>query len=228
MKLRTKEVESDKFQNQPIDLYIYYNPIVSLILNENQSELFETFITSIDINQITAENEFRLFFKSDIETQQNMYEMHKMKFQKLWDEGRIELDNIELQIKFDSSYYYLLSSLPVKKSFSNLNDYYGLSSSGLSRGSINKDKQGHLLWDSEIWIFPTILLFHPDLAKIMLSYRIKTGQVAEYNANFSNQSGWRFGRETAYTGIDVTDNGNEKKKNHQIHITGDIAFVGKY
>lgn len=205
---------------------MFYNRLISLNLKENESELLETFITSIDTDKNIAENEFKLFFKSSMSTQQDLYEMHKNKFQKLWDEGRIELDNIELQIKFHSSFYYLLSSLPVKQSYSTLNNYYGLSTSGLGRGTLNKDKQGHLSWDSEIWIFPTILMFHPELAQKLLSYRINTGKAAEYNAALVNQSGWRFGRESAYTGLDVTDNNEIKKKNHQIHVTGDIAFAG--
>lgn len=30
---------------------------------------------------------------------------------------------------------------------------------------------GHNFWDTEIWMFPVILLLRPDLAEILLQYR---------------------------------------------------------
>jgi len=70
--------------------------------------------------------------------------------------------------------YYLLSSLP--SHYPSLpppyqEPFYGLSRTGLGKGKLNKDYQGHVMWDNEYYLLPAILPFHPNLAKAMLRYR---------------------------------------------------------
>ena len=48
-----------------------------------------------------------------------------------------------------------------------------------------------MFWDTEMYIFPTFLLFHPDLAKRMLRYRAAMAEEAKSNAQKYKQKGTR-------------------------------------
>ena len=69
--------------------------------------------------------------------------------------------------------YYLLSSLPAENAylppFTEL--FYGLSRTGLGKGELGKDYQGHIMYDNEYYLLPAVLPFHPFAAKAMLRYR---------------------------------------------------------
>eukprot|EP00392_Amoebophrya_sp_AT5.2_P018437 g18976.t1 len=66
------------------------------------------------------------------------------------------------------SLYYLLSSFREDVSWSS-------SPGGLATNGYN----GHVFWDTELWMLPGMLLFHPEIVKTgMLQYRVKTIQGA--------------------------------------------------
>ena len=59
------------------------------------------------------------------------------------------------------SMYYILSSTR--------HDWpYGLSPGGLPGG---EEYMGHTFWDQDIWMYPPLVLLHPDLARSSLKYR---------------------------------------------------------
>jgi trehalose/maltose hydrolase-like predicted phosphorylase len=68
-----------------------------------------------------------------------------------------------------------------------------------------QDYWGHIFWDQDMWMYPGILMFHPDLARIILLTRERTYDVAKGNAKRSGDRGIRFPWESAATGnfIDV-------------------------
>jgi trehalose/maltose hydrolase-like predicted phosphorylase len=41
-------------------------------------------------------------------------------------------------------------------------------------------------------MFPAVLMFHPQLAKAILEYRINKADAAAENAQLFNLSGWRY------------------------------------
>lgn len=68
---------------------------------------------------------------------------------------------------------------------------YGVSRSGLAHGSRGKNHQGHVMWDSEMYILPAVLPFHPQLAKKMLRYRTALFEQAKKNAEARGETGVR-------------------------------------
>ena len=73
--------------------------------------------------------------------------------------------------------YYLLSSLPSHYPSippPNEEPFYGLGRTGLGKGKLGQDYQGHVMWDNEFYLLPAVLPFHPNLAKAMLRYRLGT------------------------------------------------------
>lgn len=100
---------------------------------------------------------------------------HVNAWRDIYNTGRIEITGDSMLAKTTwTSQYYILSSLPAPKPFLPplLSEvYYGCSRTGLGKGSLGKDYQGHIMWDSEMYIMPAILQFQPGMAKQLLRYR---------------------------------------------------------
>ncbi len=41
---------------------------------------------------------------------------------------------------------------------------------------------GHVFWDTELWMYPALLVLHPELAKSMMEYRFQRLDAAKRNA----------------------------------------------
>ena len=87
---------------------------------------------------------------------------HKAAWKALWDTGRIDIEgDLEMAQAVYGSMYYILSSTR--------QDWpYGLSPGGLPGG---EEYMGHTFWDQDIWMYPPLVLLHPDLARSSLKYR---------------------------------------------------------
>ena len=60
---------------------------------------------------------------------------------------------------------------------------------GQSPGSLSSnDYWGHLFWDTETWMYPTLLLY-PEIARSLLLYRFQRMNAARENARSHNVSG---------------------------------------
>ncbi len=77
--------------------------------------------------------------------------------------GHIDIEgDDELQRQINSAFYYILSCLPPLSTRSESKQFYGLSPGTLSRGGrMGEDYAGHSFWDTETWMFPSILIFYP-------------------------------------------------------------------
>lgn len=153
---KTKDIEFDEFQKETRDLFMYFNEPTSFSLDEDENQALKVFVSSTDWNDDPAKEEFELA-KDDIENDRvsDFVEKHTNAFGDIWEFGRIETDNRQLQSNIYSSYYYLLSSLPALKHHGVLNQFYGLSPGSLSRGGHYQDYQGHSFWDTGIIITRT-------------------------------------------------------------------------
>ena len=87
---------------------------------------------------------------------------HKAAWKALWDTGRIDIEgDLEMAQAVYGSMYYILSSTR--------HDWpYGLSPGGLPNG---EEYMGHTFWDQDIWMYPPLVLLHPDLARSSMRYR---------------------------------------------------------
>ena len=133
---------------------MFYTPLENIVLEETQNETIKTFISSIDINEIPAREEMDIAIK--LVEQNNstlLYSIHIEKFNNIFDNGIIELDNNTLQSVIYSSFYYLYSSLPALDHYGKLNQFYGLSPGSMSRGALLNDYQGHSFWDTGYFFY---------------------------------------------------------------------------
>jgi trehalose/maltose hydrolase-like predicted phosphorylase len=134
----------------------------------------------------------------------------------LW-RGRIEiLGNRTLATDVDASQFYLWSSTRAGVDWS-------ISPAGLSSNGYD----GHIFWDAETWMYPSLLAQHPDLAVGMDNYRFARLTQAEQHAAATGWAGARFPWESALDGteqipppVSVNSEGL-----YEQHITADIALA---
>lgn len=92
----------------------------------------------------------------------------------LW-RSRVVIDgDPELQRVADAALFHLVSAIRAGGSDS-------IAPMGLTKVDLN-NYAGHVFWDAETWMFPPLLLLHPDLARSMLEYRYERLEGARQNA----------------------------------------------
>lgn len=83
---------------------------------------------------------------------------------------------------------------------------------------------GHVFWDAELWMYPAILVMHPELAKSMVEYRFQRLEAAEKNAFANGFKGAMFPWESAESGVEETPVWALSGP-FEHHITADVAIA---
>lgn len=87
--------------------------------------------------------------------------------------------------------FYLANSLPSINSNQATSPYCGLSPTGLGRGHLDADYQGHSFWDTEIWMLPVITQLNSNWSLELIQYRADHLEAARYNARVTSFLGAR-------------------------------------
>ncbi|KAK6182582.1 hypothetical protein SNE40_010234 [Patella caerulea] len=224
---QTKIPELSDGKTQPV--YIYYTVIPQVItLSAMTTHNKYTFVTSIDLEDWASKNTFDEALRILDVHPDNLYNKHISEWHIKWFNGRIDVDgNTELSKYIYSCFYYLMSFLPSQNVFLPNRKFSGLSPGGLANGANWTDYQGHVFWDMETWMYPGILMFHPELAQEMLSYRTDNMKPAYERAKANGQEGLRYPWESARTGVEVTPDVCVACRENQQHVTGDIALAAR-
>jgi protein-glucosylgalactosylhydroxylysine glucosidase len=85
-------------------------------------------------------------------------------------------------------------------SFTREGTSFSLSPMGLSGLGYN----GHVFWDADLWMFPALLVLHPEMAKSMIEYRYERLDAAKKNAFAHGYKGAMFPWESAASGVEET------------------------
>jgi trehalose/maltose hydrolase-like predicted phosphorylase len=94
-----------------------------------------------------------------------------------------------------------------------------------SPGGLSSDGyNGHVFWDSETWMYPSLLATAPELAKQMLQYRIDRLGAARRYARATGQQGARYPWESALSGAEETPSCCNTGK-YEVHVSADIALA---
>jgi trehalose/maltose hydrolase-like predicted phosphorylase len=134
----------------------------------------------------------------------------------LW-RGRIDVaGDATLATDVNASEFYLWSSTRADQDWS-------ISPAGLSSNGYD----GHIFWDAETWMFPSLLAQHPELAGAMEAYRDQRLPEAQQHALATGHRGARFPWESALNGTEqipppVSINSEGL---YEQHITADIALA---
>ena len=92
---------------------------------------------------------------------------------------------------------------------------------GLSSGGY----YGHIFWDSDTWMFPALVLTHPDVAHSMVAFRARTLPAAQANARANGYRGAKYPWEADERGDETTPHFAAQNASSEIHVNGDVALA---
>ena len=141
---------------------------------------------------------------------------NKSAWAQLW-RGWIEVrGNRTLATDVNASEFYLWSSTRDGVDWS-------VSPAGLSSNGYD----GHIFWDAETWMYPSLLAQHPDLAAGMNAYRFQRLAEAQQHATATGYAGARFPWESALDGTEQIPPPTSVNSEglYEQHITADIALA---
>ena len=128
-----------------------------------------------------------------LEGRDRLIAFHKKAWADLWQSDITIEGDEQAQQDVHSMMYHLYSFVREGTSLS-------VSPMGLSGLGYN----GHVFWDSELWMYPSLLVLHPELAKSMIEYRFQRLEAAKRNAFSKGFKGAMFPWESAETGVEET------------------------
>jgi trehalose/maltose hydrolase-like predicted phosphorylase len=84
---------------------------------------------------------------------------------------------------------------------------------------------GHVFWDSDTWMFPSLLVTHPDVAHSMVAFRARTLPAARTRARAHGFRGAMYPWEADERGMETTPHFAAQNASSEIHVTGDVAYA---
>jgi len=135
----------------------------------------------------------RLTIYAALEGRDRLLMRHEQAWAKLWESDIIIEGNPQDQIDVRSALYHLYS-------FAREGTAYSLSPMGLSGLGYN----GHVFWDTEIWMYPPLLILQPQIAKSLIDYRFNRMEAARMKAFSHGYDGVMFPWESNDTGQEAT------------------------
>ena len=155
----------------------------------------------------------RLTIFAKLEGRERLIRFHNSAWNDLWKSDIVIEGDEQSQQDVRSMLYHLYS-------FSREGTSFSLSPMGLSGLGYN----GHVFWDTELWMFPSILVLHPQIAKSLIEYRYQRLEAARKNAFAHGYKGAMFPWESAETGVEETPVWALSGP-FEHHITADIALA---
>jgi trehalose/maltose hydrolase-like predicted phosphorylase len=92
-------------------------------------------------------------------------------------------------------------------------------------GLANAGYYGHVFWDSDTWMFPPLLVTHPDIARSLVEFRARSLGAARANARANGFRGAMYPWESDYQGREATPRFAAQNASSEIHVTGDVALA---
>ncbi|XP_029412679.1 protein-glucosylgalactosylhydroxylysine glucosidase isoform X4 [Nannospalax galili] len=203
------------------EVHMLWMPVPpALTLGEDEKDRTWDFLTVVGGSQ--AETQGCFAEALHLQTRGILYTTHAEAWAQLWVGCGLDMAGpLALRQALRGSLYYLFSALPQPGTRGYIS--HGLSPGGLSNGSQEECYWGHIFWDQDLWIFPNILMFHPEAARAILEYRVRTLGGALKNAQNLGYQGAKFAWESASTGLEVCP--EDIYGTQEIHINGAVVLA---
>lgn len=135
----------------------------------------------------------RLTIFAKLEGRNRLLKFHNQAWDELWKSDIQVEGDPQAQQDIHSMLYHLYS-------FSRAGTALSPSPMGLSGLGYN----GHVFWDTEVWMFPSLLVLQPEIAHSLIEYRFQRLDAARKNAFAHGYKGAMFPWESADTGVEET------------------------
>jgi trehalose/maltose hydrolase-like predicted phosphorylase len=179
---------------------------------EYSFSLFGAVCTSRDFSDPYGESERMVVF-AQREGAPKLLERHKQAWAELWKSDIVIEGDLESQLDVRFALYNLYS-------YQRADTDLSISPMGLSAPGYN----GHVFWDSELWMYPPLLLLQPEMGRAMMNYRINRLDKARQKAR-------NFGFKGAMYPWESDDSGEEATPTwcltgtFEQHITADVGIA---
>jgi trehalose/maltose hydrolase-like predicted phosphorylase len=138
---------------------------------------------------------------------------HQAAWHGLWKSDIVVDGDPAVQKAVHSDLYYLLSNTTVGTAWP------------MGACALTPNYAGHAFWDSDSWVFPALLLLHPERAKPIVMFRHRTMQPARERAIQYGAKGTMYPWEAdPQTGVDNTPH-FAYGVYREIHVNADIAIA---
>ena len=144
---------------------------------------------------------------------QRLLQFHNAAWDDLWKSDIVIDGDEQSQQDVHAAMYHLYSFVREGTS-------YSPSPMGLSGLGYN----GHVFWDTELWMFPAILVLHPEMARSLVEYRFQRLDEAKHNAFAHGYKGAMYPWESAASGNEETPVWALSGP-FEHHITADVAIA---
>ena len=139
---------------------------------------------------------------------------HRTAWANLWKSDIVIDGDLRAQRAVHSDLYYLLSS-------STADTGWAIGACALTPGYA-----GHIFWDSDFWVFPALLLLHPERAKSLVMFRSRTLAAAQARAKAAGYAGAKYPWEAdPENGTEQTPHFAYVLGEREIHVNADIAIA---
>ncbi len=139
---------------------------------------------------------------------------HRAAWSQLWQSDILIEGDPRAQQVTHSELYYLLASSTAGTAFSPGPD------------ALTPDYAAHVFWDSDTWIFPALLLLHPERARPIVDFRHRTLEAAQQRAQAHGYQGAMYPWESdPENGTDQTPHSAVLLADTEIHVTADVAIA---
>ncbi|HET9819333.1 MAG TPA: glycoside hydrolase family 65 protein [Rhodanobacteraceae bacterium] len=143
-----------------------------------------------------------------------MLDEQRAAWAKLWQSDILIDGDPAAQLAVHSDLYYLLANVAPDMA-------WGVGACGMTTGYV-----GHVFWDGDTWIFPALLLLHPERARSIVMFRDRTLPAAQRRARDAGFEGAKYPWEAD------PENGSEqilyaahRLSVGEIHVNADIAIA---
>ena len=138
---------------------------------------------------------------------------HQAAWHDLWKSDIVIDGDPQVQRAVHSDLYYLLSNSTIGTAWP------------MGACALTPNYAGHAFWDSDSWVFPALLLLHPERAKPIVMFRHRTMQPARDRATQYGVKGTMYPWEAdPQTGIDYTPH-YAYDVYREIHVNADVAIA---
>jgi len=191
---------SETHGNEPRVIHEMWDNNMHLMKFSKKLKAGETYRFSIAGSSITSahhddplnEAERATIF-AKLEGRDRLLSFHTKAWDELWKSDIMIEGDPQSQQDVHSMLYHLYS-------FSREGTALSPSPMGLSGLGYN----GHVFWDTELWMYPAILVLQPEIAKSLVEYRYQRLDAARKNAFSKGYKGAMYPWESAETGVEET------------------------
>ena len=139
---------------------------------------------------------------------------HRKAWAGLWKSDIVIDGDPDAQRVVHSDLYYLLANATPDTA-------WAMGACGLTTGYV-----GHIFWDSDSWIFPALLLLHPQRAKSLVMFRDRTLPAAQQRAQARGLKGAMFPWEAdPQNGTEQVVHAAWVLGEREIHVNADVAIA---